>query len=130
MKVQLVKGLSYATKKISAVKGVPVVVTAAEGEKLLATGRFAEVTEKTPVEQPPEGKKPASNEGNGADGSNNDGDGPELTASAIDRMTTAELEALAASKGIDLSDCGVNKERATKIKDFLGLVDMSQVFGE
>lgn len=127
MKVQLIKGLSYATKKFSAVKGVPVDVTDTEGKKLLATGRFEKVTDKTPAVNPPEGKKP---EGNGADGSNNDGNGPELTASAIDKMTKAELEALAASKEIDLSDCSNNEQRATKIKDFLGLVDMSQVFGE
>ena len=42
---------------------------------------------------------------------------PEVEAEKpLYRMNTAELEALAAGRGIDLSDCKNNRERAEKLK--------------
>ena len=37
----------------------------------------------------------------------------------LDKMTVAELEALAKEKGIDLSDCNNKGEKLAKIKEFI-----------
>ena len=38
----------------------------------------------------------------------------------LDKMRVSELEALAESKGIDLSDCKNREEKLTKIKEAIG----------
>lgn len=51
----------------------------------------------------------------------------ELSADGIAKLKKAELEALAAGKNIDISDCGNNGERVEKICGALGLVSMAQM---
>ena len=120
MKLKLVKGLSYTSPSFSCKKGKAVDVSDEVGAKLMKTGRFEiaadEVAEETT--------------GASGDGSNNDGEGQELTAEVIEKMKKDELVALAEAKGIDISDCNNNDERAEKIKGALGLVNMATLFGE
>lgn len=120
MRVKLVKGLSYTSPSFSCKKGKAVEVSDKVGAKLMKTGRFimaaAEVAEETT--------------GASGTGSNNDGNGTELTATVIEKMKKDELIALAEAKGIDISDCSNNDERAGKIKGALGLVNLTNLFGE
>ncbi|EOS22024.1 MAG: hypothetical protein K1W27_07000 [Lachnospiraceae bacterium] len=51
----------------------------------------------------------------------------ELSADGIAKMKKAELEALAAEKQIDISDCSNNDERAAKICGVLGLASTVQM---
>ncbi len=51
----------------------------------------------------------------------------ELSADGIAKMKKAELEALAAEKQIDISDCGNNGERVSKICGVLGLASTVQM---
>ncbi len=51
----------------------------------------------------------------------------ELSADGIAKMKKAELEALAAEKQIDISDCNNNDERAAKICGMLGLASTVQM---
>lgn len=125
MKVRLIKGLSYTTPYGSFKKGKAADVSNEAGAKLLDTGRFEEViggVDALAAENP--GGENTNN------GSNNNAYGEELSAEAIDRMKKDELVALADKKGIDISRCSNNEERAEKIKGALGLVNMAQLFGE
>lgn len=131
MKVRLIKGLSYATPSGSYKKGKTADVSEKAGTKLLKTGRFEEVKE----EEAPGVEKviaPAAEntDGAGNSGSNNNENGGEFSAEAIDKMKKDELVALADEKEIDISECNNNEERAEKIKGALGLVNMAQLFGE
>lgn len=131
MRVKLVKGLSYTMPSGSYKKGKTVTVSDEVGNKLLKTGRFEEVKEEDITGD--ELIAPAaenSGEDNTNTGSNNNADGTELSAEAIDKLKKDELIALAAEKGIDISECSNNEERAERIKGALGLVNMAQLFGE
>ena len=131
MKVRLIKGLSYTTPSFSCKKGKEVTVSDELGAKLMKTGRFEEVSEDETSDD--ELIAPAaenSGEDNTNTGSNNNADDKELSAEAIDKLKKDELIALAAEKGIDVSECNNNEERAEKIKGALGLVNMAQLFGE
>ena len=121
MKVKLVKGLSYTTPSFSCMKGKEIEVTDEVGSKLMKTGRFEHVVELDDDQTP---------DGNGSTGSDNNGNGTELTATVIEKMKKDELIALAEAKGIDISDCSNNDERAGKIKGALGLVNLTNLFGE
>lgn len=132
MKVRLIKGLSYTTPSGSYKKGKVAEVSEEAGAKLLKTGRFEEVKEED-VFDSEDVLVPASAPSNNDDannGSNNNADVKELSAEAIDKLKKDELIALAAEKGIDISECNNNEERAEKIKGALGLVNMAQLFGE
>lgn len=50
-----------------------------------------------------------------------------LSADSISRMKKPELEALAAEKNINISDCNNNDERAAKICGVLGLASLVQM---
>lgn len=114
MKVRLLKGLSYTTPSFSCRKGEEINISDEIGADLVKSGRFEEVISKEPIK--------------GDNGSNED-DG-KIFAESIDKMKMPELIALAEEKGIDISDCKNNEERAEKIKDTLGLLDMEPLFGE
>ena len=128
MKVKLVKGLSYTTPSFSCMKGKEIEVTDEVGSKLMKTGRFEHVVE-LDDDQTPDGNGQTP-DGNGSTGSDNNGNGTELTATVIEKMKKDELIALAEAKGIDISDCSNNDERAGKIKGALGLVNLTNLFGE
>lgn len=132
MKVRLIKGLSYTTPSGSYKKGKTATVSDEAGAKLLKTGRFEEVKEEDIFGDDEVIAPAADNSGddNGNTGSNNNADDKELSAEAIDKLKKDELIALAAEKGIDISECNNNEERAEKIKGALGVVNMSQLFGE
>ena len=51
----------------------------------------------------------------------------ELSADAIAKLKKAELEALAAERNIDISDCNNNNERAARICGMLGLASTVQM---
>ena len=51
----------------------------------------------------------------------------ELSADAIAKLKKAELEALAAERNIDISDCNNNNERAGRICGMLGLASTVQM---
>lgn len=127
MKVKLVTGLSYTTPSFSCKKGKAVTVSDELGENLMKTGRFEEVTSEAAAD----GEATAgSSKGSTKNGNDNNGTAGELTAEAIEKMKMPELTALADAKGIDISDCKNNDERADKIKGVLGLVNMSSIFRE
>lgn len=128
MKVKLIKGLSYTSPSFSCKKGKEVTVSDEVGAKLLKTGRFEEVTE-VAGEDTVDGIG-ATQEGSGESGSHNNEAAGELSAEVIDKMKKDELIALAEAKGVDISDCNNNDERAEKIKGALGLVNMAALFGE
>lgn len=92
-KLELIKGLSYSTMKLTAKKAVPFVVEDVLAEKLMETGRFKEL-EVVPDFQ-------------------NSG------AKSMEKMTKQELEKLAVENGIDISTCKNNTERAEAIKSSL-----------
>ena len=50
-----------------------------------------------------------------------------LSADSISRMKKPELEALAAEKNINISDCNNNDERAARICGMLGLASFAQM---
>lgn len=108
MKVKLIKGLSYfnLATGFSAKKDKFVDVEDELGAKLIATGKFAEVKgDEQPVAPAPE-QAPT---------------GAITTASfakkkSLSEMKTAELEAYAKEKGIDISACKNNDERVAAIK--------------
>ncbi|MDD2979535.1 MAG: hypothetical protein PHN80_06130 [Hespellia sp.] len=88
-RLELIKGLSYSTRTFSAKKAVPFDVEDDMAEKLMETGRFEELESILDAE---------------------DKDKP------IEKMNKSELEALAAEKGIDISACKNNADRAETIK--------------
>lgn len=136
MKIRLVKGLSYTTPSFSCKKGKEVTVPDKVGEELVKTGRFAcvSVNDNAGSTPPADNQKDVSDsDGESTEkstGSNNNGNGEELSAEIIEKMRKDELIALAEEKGIDISECSNNEERAEKIKGALGLVNMAQLFGE
>jgi len=97
----LKQGFSYAAKGFSCVRGIPFDAKDDAARKLLSTGRF-EIFQ---------------------DLGSNDGymEQEGLSADAIAKLKKPELEALAAEKNIDISDCSNNDERAAKICDALDL---------
>ncbi len=119
-RLELLKGLSYSARDISCKKGEPFSVSDEQAEKLLATGRFAtvgEVVDDTP---------PVN--GNGESGQlTTPQETPQLSADKISRMTKPELIALAVEKGIDISECNNNTERAERICGVLGLTSNVQL---
>ena len=129
MKVRLIKGLSYTTPSFSCKKGKDVTVSEELGEKLLKTGRFESVAVED-AEPEAISKDEAKEAEDGGTGNNNDGECKELTAEVIEKMKKDELLAVAAERGIDISDCKNNDERADRIKGALGLVNMSALFPE
>ena len=100
-RLTLIKGLSYTARGFSCEKGKPFDVSDEEAAKMMKTGRFKEVEEILP----------------------DDDAAPDvpLSADAINAMKKDELVALAEEKGIDISDCKNNEERAEKICGVLGL---------
>lgn len=102
MKVKLVKGLSYyhLASGTSAQKGEVVTVDDAVGADLVATGRFVEAAGS-------ETSAPAQ----AATGTITTG-----SVKPLSSMKTAELEAYASEKGIDISECKTNSERVEAIK--------------
>lgn len=87
-RLELIKGLSYSTRTFSAKKAVPFDAEDDVAEKLMETGRFKEIESiPDPTEEKP-----------------------------LDKMKTAELEAFAAEKGIDISGCKSNAVRVEAIK--------------
>lgn len=131
MKVKLVKGLSYTTPSGSYKKGKAVDVDDVVGAKLIKTGRFEEVKEADVIDG---GEVIAPADDNSGEdnntGSDNNANNQELSAEVIDKLKKDELIDLATEKGIDISECKSNDERAEKIKGALGLVNMAQLFGE
>lgn len=132
MKVKLIKGLSYTTPSGSYKKGKAVDVKDEVGAKLLKTGRFEEVKDEEVIGGEEVIAPAAENSGeeNSNSGSDNNADDKELSAEAIDKLKKDELIDLAAKKGIDVSECTNNPERAEKIKGALGLVNMADLFEE
>lgn len=115
MKVRLIKGLSYTTPSFNCRKGEEINISDEAGADLIKTGRFEEVTPK---------------ESSTRDNNDNDGKNEKISTEFIDKMKMPELIALAEEKGIDISDCKNNEERAEKIKATLGLLDMKPLFEE
>ena len=132
MKIRLVKGLSYTTPSFSCKKGKEVSVSDEVGEVLMKTGRFECVSVEDDADRAPsmDNNGSCADSGEESTGSNNNGNGEELSAETIEKMRKDELIALAEEKGIDISECSNNEERAEKIKGALGLVNMAQLFGE
>ncbi len=118
-RLELAIGLSYSARGVNCKKGEPFLVSDEQAEKLLATGRFAivgKVVDGTPHIAPPatpqQTAPPAT---------------PQLSADKISRMTKPELIALAVEKGIDISGCDNNAERAERICGVLGLTSSVQL---
>lgn len=106
-RLELIKGLSYTARGFSCEKGKPFEVSDEEAAKMLKTGRFKKLEDVLPV----------SNEEPGA----------LLSADAVNAMKKDELLALAEEKGIDISECKNNEERAEKICGMLGLASTVQL---
>ena len=106
-RLELIKGLSYTARGFSCEKGKPFEVSDEEAAKMLKTGRFKELEDVIPV----------------ADGE----PGALLSADAVNAMKKDELLALAEEKGIDISECKNNEERAEKICGMLGLASTIQL---
>lgn len=106
-RLELIKGLSYTARGFSCEKGKPFEVSDEEAAKMLKTGRFKELEDVLPVsdEEP----------------------GALLSADAVNAMKKDELLALAEEKGIDISECKNNEERAEKICGMLGLASTVQL---
>lgn len=108
-RLKLIQGLSYAVRGFSCALGVPFDVGEDFAKRLLSTGRFEELQSVSadnnvslPIER-------------------------ELSADAIAKLKKAELEALAAERNIDISDCNNNNERAARICGMLGLASTVQM---
>ncbi len=115
-RLKLIQGLSYAVRGFSCALGVPFEVEDDLAKRLLFTGRFEElpcVPDNDDVEDEAENTLQFSER--------------ELSADGIAKMKKAELEALAAEKQIDISDCSNNNERADKICGVLGLASTVQM---
>ncbi len=104
-KLKLKKGLSYAVKGFSCVKGAAFEAADGLAEKLMKTGRFEE----------------ASGEEAGG------GPGKALSADDIAGMKKEQLVSLAAEYGISLEDCKNNEERIGRIQGALGLASFVQM---
>lgn len=166
-KLELKQGLSYAVKGFSCVKEVPFHVDDEMAEKLLATGRFAELqyandresdiadvddflnlfgdtgsetednspkmqelaneTEDITPEMQDFRNEVEDSSPKPIDITNGQQSEKVLSADSISRMKKPELEALAAEKNINISDCNNNDERAAKICGVLGLASLVQM---
>ncbi len=146
-RLKLIQGLSYAVRGFSCALGVPFDVEDDLAERLLFTGRFEKlpcVPDNDDIEDKLGDMTPDMDNGmtNGIDmtpdmdntekaGVVPDNDKQlserELSADGIAKMKKAELEALAAKKQIDISDCSNNNERADKICGVLGLASTVQM---
>ena len=146
-KLKLIQGLSYAVRGFSCVKGVPFNIEDNIAERLLSTGRFEELqsvsADNNEIEDDVEPDwndtmtnrndvKPDWNDTEKADvAPNHEGVSQpierELSADAIAKLKKAELEALAAERNIDISDCNNNNERAARICGMLGLASTVQM---
>lgn len=94
-KLQLMKGLSYSTMKVSAVKGVPFSIEDDVAEILMKTGRFEEMPEE------------------------DDTVAGEIEAfKRFADMTKAELETFAATNAIDLWGCKSKADMLAKVEVF------------
>lgn len=124
-RMKLIQGLSYAVRGFSCTSGVPFDVEDDIAGRLLSTGRFEELQCVSAGNDDP-GDKTGDGTDDGTSGWM-DLSGKELSADGISRLKKAELEALAAEKGIDISDCANNDARAAKICGALGLASMVQM---
>lgn len=130
-RLELVNGLSYSARGVNCKKGEPFAVSDELAAKLMATGRFAtvgEVVDETPPAAPPAngaGNPPVN--GNGEGGQQTVPPAEFLSADKIDHMTKPELIDLAIEKGIDISECKNNTERAERICRALGLASNVQI---
>ena len=106
-RLELIKGLSYTARGFSCEKGKPFEVSDEDAAKMMKTGRFKELEDLIPV--------------------SDDDTGVQLSADAINAMKKDELVALAEEKGIDISECKNNEERAEKICGMLGLASTVQL---
>lgn len=122
-KLKLVKGLSYFTPAMekSVVKGKEFEVSDESlFARLLATGRFEEVKDSVEKQESSAGKQESGEAKLPEDLVD------EPTEKKIDALNTKQLEAFAALKEIDISECSKNDERKAAIKEALGLVDPFQ----
>lgn len=124
-RLKLIQGLSYAVRGFSCTSGVPFDAEDDIAGRLLSTGRFEELQCVSAGNDEP-GDKTGDGTDDGTSGLM-DLFGEELSADGISRLKKAELEALAAEKGIDISDCANNEARAAKICGALGLASMVQM---
>ncbi len=129
-RLKLIQGLSYAVRGFSCTSGVPFDAEDDIAGRLLSTGRFEELQCVSAGNDEP-GDKTGDGTDDGTsvwmDLSGKELSGKELSADGISRLKKAELEALAAEKGIDISDCANNDARAAKICGALGLASMVQM---
>lgn len=113
MKVKLIKGLSYydIATGFSAKKDKIVDVDDSHGTTLVASGRFTEVKGS--------GLPDSAQTSNGAITTDS------IKKKPVSNMNTAELEAYAKEKGIDISTCNTNNERIAAIKAAEGAAQTS-----
>lgn len=150
-RLKLIQGISYAVRGFSCALGVPFEVEDDLAKRLLFTGRFEELPcapNNNDIEDEAEdtflgwsdsfGKNEDKLGDVTSDMDNAEKIGivpdddkqfseRELSADGIAKMKKAELEALAAEKQIDISDCSNNNERAVKICGMLGLASTVQM---
>lgn len=132
-RLKLIQGLSYAVRGFSCALGVPFDVGEDFAKRLLSTGRFEELQSVSADNNETEDDvEPDWNDTEKADvAPNHEGVSQpierELSADAIAKLKKAELEALAAERNIDISDCNNNNERADRICGMLGLASTVQM---
>lgn len=132
-RLKLIQGLSYAVRGFSCALGVPFDVGEDFAKRLLSTGRFEELQSVSADNNETEDDvEPDWNDTEKADvAPNHEGVSQpierELSADAIAKLKKAELEALAAERNIDISDCNNNNERAARICGMLGLASTVQM---
>ncbi len=119
IKLKLIRGLSYSggitgggTVSATAKKPFVEVETLEDAEILVKSGHFEVVDNKEKA--PAKAENTPSPPFPGAEG-----DKTEDKEVSVDKMTKKELLEYASAKGIDISDCTNNKERAARIKEVL-----------
>ena len=127
-KIKLIKGCSYMKGKVYIQKGIDKWVEDDVALALMKTGRFqivdAKSVEGLGQDLVQDSEDLVQDLVQGAD------EVIQITAADVDKMKKDELIALANERGIDLSDCSNNDERAEKIKGFLGINNFSAIFNE
>lgn len=131
IRLELVIGLSYSARGVNCKKGEPFEVSDEVAAKLMATGRFTTVREVVdeapPAAHPENGAVDPPANVNGESGQQTASPAESLSDDKIGRMTKPELIALAEKKGIDISECNNNTERAERICRALGLASNVQL---
>lgn len=101
VQIKLIKGLSYSGLVTATAKKPYLVTDEKTAQKAAATGYF-EIVAGTAIEEPKE---------------DTGGNDKTPVTKPSEKMTKAELEAYAKSKGIDISDCTNNGQRIALIKE-------------